>query len=239
MDKEHQIADMLLRATCEFQGESMRFRELTRDEYRKAESNEENILRIRVDGLIAHLAAFLTSKIESTDDKISYQVGLASSFVRTHFLAMGCVLDGDLIEAVVLTRKQLESLARLHEIDSKPLNRLFKKTPNISNVLQGESGRLYGELSEVAHFSTPRVTELLHVVERGGLVGPSLHPRYNKKSHACSDMEYFVAIYFCGWFVEKIDEWYPDSELTEERVILSEAILLALDCGVLRKPHDK
>ena len=216
----------------------MRTREFTRDEYRKAESNEENILRIRVDGLIAHLASFLTSKIESTDDKISYQIGLISSFVRTHFLTMDCVLDGDLIEAVVLTRKQLESLARLHEIDSKPLNRLFKKTPNISNVLQGESGRLYRELSEVAHFSTPRVSELLHVVDKGEMVGPSLHPRYNKQSHACSDMEYFVAIYFCGWFVEKLDEWYPDSDLTDERDILGEAIMLALNCGVLRKPND-
>lgn len=231
-------ADMLLRATCDLQGDSFAAREIAREAFRSQESEEENILRILVDGLIAHLAKSLGEMIAESDDKSSYQIGLSSSFIRTHYLVMDCVLNGDLIEAVVLSRKQLESLARLHEIDAKPLNKLFHKTPNISNVLRGESGRMYGHMSEVAHFSTPRVAELLHIVEDGQMVGPSLHPQYTEQSHACSDMEYFVAIYFAGWFVEKLAEWYPSNDYSADKNLLGEAILVALKCGVLRAPED-
>lgn len=234
----HDQVEMLLGATCALQGDALAAREIAREIFRSKESNEENILRILVDGLIANLATSLGEMITAADEKTSYQIGLSSSFVRTHYLVMDCVLNGDLVEAVVLSRKQLESLARLHEIDAKPLNQLFKKTPNISNVLRGESGRMYGHMSEVAHFSTPRVAELLHIVEDGRMVGPSLQPRYTEQSHACSDMEYFVAIYFAGWFVEKLTEWYPSNDYSSDKILLGEAILVALDCGVLRAPED-
>lgn len=53
----------LLPAACDFQGESMRAREIARDAYREAETNEENVLRISIDGLVAQLARNMTSKI--------------------------------------------------------------------------------------------------------------------------------------------------------------------------------
>ena len=237
MDNLDQI-NMLLSAACDLQGDSLTARETARDKFRDEESNEENILRILIDGLLAHLAKDLGEIIHETNEHISYQIGLSNSFIRTHFLVMDCVLNGDLIEAIVLCRKQLESLARMHEVDSKPLAKLFKKTPNISNVLKGESGRMYGAMSEVAHFSTPRVAELLHVIEKGQMIGPSLHPRYSERSHACSDMEHFVAVHFAFWFIEKLDDWYPANDYTEEKHLLTQAFSLALKCGVLRIADD-
>lgn len=224
----------LLGAACHWRGDSLTARATARATFLEKESNEENILRILVDGLIAHLAKGLTELISRTDKKISYQIGLSSSFIRTHYLVIDCVFNGDLIEAIVLSRKQLEILARLHEIDAKPLNKLFKKTPDISNILQGESGRMYGDMSEVAHFSTPRVAELLHIFDNGQMIGPSLRPQYTEQSHACSDMEYFVAIYFAGFFIEKLTEWYPSNDYSEEKYLLGAAILVALKSGVLR-----
>jgi hypothetical protein len=225
---------MLLQAACDFQAESIKSREETRKLFRENESSNENILRIFLDGLLAHLSQKLSEKIDTTDEKISYQIGLSSSFIRTHFSAINFVLDGDLIESTILCRKQLESLARMHEIDSKPLTRLNKKTPNISNVLKGSSGRMYGIMSEVAHFSTPRVSDLLNIIENGEMIGPSIYPKYNTQSHACSDMVYFVAIYFSYWFLAKLEDWYPTTDLSEEKTILEIATKVALECDVIR-----
>lgn len=229
---------ILLQAACNFQAESIKSREEARKLFRKNESSNENILRILFDGLLAQLSQKLSEKIDTTDEKKSYQLGLSSSFIRTHFSAINFVLDGDLIESVILCRKQLESLARMHEIDSKPLTKLNKKTPNISNVLKGSSGRLYGIMSEVAHFSTPRVSDLLNIIENGKLIGPSIYPKYNKQSHACSDMIYFVTIYFSYWFLKKLEEWYPTTDLIEENKILDTATKVALTCDVIRFPDE-
>jgi hypothetical protein len=237
MKKEQ--AEKLLSAACEFQGKSHEAREACRNKYRRIESNEHNILRILVDGQIGLFAEDLTRKVETVTTSVSYQIGLSASFIRTHFLVGDFILDGDLVEAIVLTRKQLESLSRLHELDSKPLEKLAGKVPNIKNVLKGEAGRMYGDLSEVAHFSTPRVGELLHVVERGDLIGPSLLPVHNEQSGACMDMAHFVAVYFIAWMVEKLPCWYPDFDNSERKELLGMTLLTAVDIGVLCIPKEE
>jgi len=230
-------AEKLLRAACEFQGKGKAAREKCREEYRRKETNEENILRVLIDDQIGLLAEKVTKKVGATNPAISYQIGVSASFIRTHFLISDFILNGDLVEAIVLTCKQLESLARLHELDSKPLLKLAGKVPNIQNILKGPAGRMYGDLSEVAHVSTPRVAELLHVVERGELVGPSLLPVYAERSGACFDMSCFVAVYFIAWLVEKLPAWYPGYDNTEDIQLLGQSVMVALDCGVLRKPE--
>src|SRR5436190_19386144 len=105
---QHEQAEQLLRAACEFQGREMQAREMCRDEYRDNETNEENVLRIRIDGQIGLLAEQVTKKVETVSPTISYQIGLCASFIRTHFLISDFSLDGHLLEAIVLSRKQLE-----------------------------------------------------------------------------------------------------------------------------------
>jgi hypothetical protein len=96
---------------------------------------------------------------------------------------------------------------------------------------------MYGDLSEVAHFSTARVAELLHVFERGELTGPSLLPVYSERSGACMDMDHFVSVYFIAWMVEKLPAWYPGFNNEERKELLGRAVVLALEVGVLRKPE--
>ena len=230
--------DKLMRAACEFQGWSMKAREECREKFRRVEPNENNILRILIDGQIGLLAEDVRRRVETVTPAISYQIGLSASYIRSHFLVSDLILNGDLVEAIVLIRKQLESLARLHELDSKPLQRLIGKVPNIQKVLKGPAGRMYGDLSEVAHFSTPRVAELMHVFERGELTGPSLLPVYSERSGACMDMNHFISVYFIAWMVEKLPTWYPGFENEERKTLLGETVMVALSAGVLRKPEE-
>jgi hypothetical protein len=227
-------AETLLIAACEFQGRSNESREICRDQYIKNEKTEESSLRIIIDGQIGLLTNKIQQKIENATLETSYQIGLSSSFIRTHFLATDAFMNGDLVESIVLIRKQLESLARLHELDCKPLQKLVGKVPNIKNVLKGESARMYGSLSEVAHFSSPRVAELLHVVESGDLIGPSLIPIFNERCFACLDMNCFISLYFLFWLVEKLPVWYPGYDNSKELRLATAGIELALNTGVIR-----
>lgn len=231
-------ADKLLRAACEFQGRSLAARELCREEFRRTEPEQNNVLRILIDGQIGLIAGRVTQKVQATNPAISYQISVAASFIRTHFLVSDFILNGDLVEAITLIRKQLESLTRLHELDSEPLLKLSGKVPNIKNF-QGAAARMYGDLSEVAHFSTSRVGELLHVVERGELIGPSLLPAFTERSFACFDMVHFVAVYFIAWVVEKLPAWYPGYDNNEDQSLLAKTFILATDAGVLRLPEDR
>jgi len=124
-------AEALLIAACEFQGKSAGYREMCRDQYIRAEKPEENSLRIIIDGQIGLLTKITQQKIENVSPEISYQISLLSSFIRTHFLSTDAFMNGDLVESIVLIRKQLESVARLHELDNKPLQKLAGKVPNI------------------------------------------------------------------------------------------------------------
>jgi hypothetical protein len=225
--------ERLVQAACNFQGMSLEAREICREKYRLEESEGENILRLFIDGQIGLFVERMINKVDSTSPEISYQIGVTTSFIRTHFLICDFILNGDLVEAIVLIRKQLESLARLHELDSTPWQKLTGKVPNIKNILKGTSGRMYGNLSEVAHFSTPRVAELLHVIEDGELLGPSLLPQYSKESGACFDMNCFVAIYFIAWLVEKLPKWYLGYDNTEDKHTLVNITLLAVNLGVI------
>jgi len=222
-----------LPAACEFQAKSMKAREVARDEYLKTETEEENTLRICIDGLVAQLASNMVNKIEETDEKVSYQIALVTSYVRTHFIINDMIMDGDIVEATTLIRKQLESLTRMHECDSKPLLKLMKKTPNVINCFKMPGKKTYPHLSEVAHFATPRVGNLLHVVEDGELVGPSLHPQYVEAAHGCFDLQALVTIYFLFWFIDKQEAWYPEIDKNENMTLLYSTFQIALDSGVI------
>jgi hypothetical protein len=231
-----QQADRLLRTACNFQGMAIQAREKCRDEFRLAEREDDNTLRILVDGQIAALVPTLSNPIPNVNPSLSYQVGLVTSYTRTHFLVTDLILNGDLIEAVTLIRKQLESLARLHELDHKPLDRLQGVTPNVGMFFRHGGGAIYGHLSEVAHFSRPRVSELMHVIQDGERTGPSLYPTFTEYSFACLDMHHFVSIYFLVWITEKLKELYPGIDVRESLTLLKQTIVFAKSIGVIRFP---
>jgi hypothetical protein len=227
-------AELLLEAACNFQGRGIQAREECREMFRRKEREDDNTLRILVDGQIAALETVLSKPIQNVDKALSYQIGLVTSYTRTHFLVTDFILNGDLIEAITLIRKQLESLARLHELDHRPLDKLQGVTPNVGMFFRHGGGEMYGRLSEVAHFSKPRVSELMHVIQDGERIGPSLHPVFSEHSFACLDMHHFVAIYFLVWIVDKLKEWYPATDGRETLAILMQTIVFAKAIGVIR-----
>lgn len=235
-DSTVKAAEGPLAAACEFQGLAIQAREKCREEFRRSEREVDNNLRISVDGQIAALVATLSRRFAKVDETISYQIGITASFARTHFIVTDLILNGDLVEAITLIRKQLESLARLHELDSKPLEKLHGRTPNIGILFRNGGGEFYGHLSEVAHFSKPRVAELMRVIQAGERISPSLLPEFTDHSFACLDMNHFVAIYFLGWITEKLSEWYLDADYAGERRLFSMTLAYAEKIGVIRFP---
>lgn len=235
-----EIIEEIMRNACEYQGKCFEARDQVRKYYKTQEKEGENTLRIFIDGLMAKIAQEQASKkIENTNDKISYQISLFTSFIRTHYLINDLFMQGDIIEAITLIRKQFESLTRLNEIDSKPLLKLHKKTPNVCNIFKKAGKLIYPRLSEVAHFGTPEVGEFLSIIEDGDLLGPSLIPTYHEYSLACLDLNCFMAIHFLYWLIEKQKEYYEDFDGEEEQIILAHITKLAFDLGVIRVPEEK
>ena len=227
----------LLKNTVKFQSDLIKARTKSNEDYRSEESNLHNIFRITLDGLIVRCVKQFSNKIENTDEKISYQISLIVSFVRTHFLINDMILEGDLIEAYTLMRKNLESLTRLNEIDQKPLRKLLRKTPNVINVL-GKAGKtLYPTLSEIAHFGTPKVGNLLSVDSHDdGRIGPSLFPKYNQHSKSCYDRHAFISInftFFLMQFLIKIFEDKYDSKNDHSTFYIM--IKISEDIGMIEK----
>jgi|APLak6261669087_1056070.scaffolds.fasta_scaffold11999_1 hypothetical protein len=225
----------LLKEACEFQGLSMQSRESTSVEYRKKETDAESYIRVVIDGLMVRLAQNMKEKIKDTNEKISYQISLSASYVRTHFIINDMILHGDLVEANTLIRKQLESLTRLHELDAKPLQNLTRKTPNVINTFKKMGKQAYPHLSEIAHFASPKAGELLHVMEKeGDLIGPSMIPVYTDAAHGCFDMQALVSFYFLFWFIGKQREFYEAFGGEAEEKLLLSAFKTAIEADVIR-----
>ena len=222
----------------EFAGALEAAREKCRQQYRVAEPEPRNRLRICIDGLMALLANSVRMPIATVTESSSYQITLSASFIRTHFLACDMIMNGDVVEAFVLIRKQLESLARLNELDSKPFAKFHGKTPNIQNALKGGAGRIYGDLSEISHFATPRVAEFLNVIERGEATGPSIPNVFSERAIACMDICHFITLYFEMWMVDKLKEWYPDRDYKNIGILLGLAISTALEAEVIKENEN-
>src|SRR5688500_9443468 len=112
-------SEILLTKACDGIANFTRHREASNKEFRKNEKEEYNVLRITIDGILMWISEEFANKMDSTTPNISYQISLSISFIRTHYLIMDMILEGDLTEALTLERKQLEKLTRLNELDDK------------------------------------------------------------------------------------------------------------------------
>jgi len=233
------FTELLMKNACDFQAMSDRARKIARIKFRGKETEVENTIRISIDGFIASLIKETENKIDIVDEKISFKLVLISSYVRTHFIINDFLLNGDLVEASVLMRKQLESVARLNEIDSKSLERLLGKTPNVKNILKGESGKIYGLLSEIAHSSSHRIGELLSIVEDGEKVGVSNLPTYSKHAHSGWDINIFVSFYFVFHLLECVSTWYPKQDFSKYSDSLFSTFVLAVKNGTIGIPDKE
>src|SRR4051812_21778446 len=95
-------SERILRAAVDFGAMSAGARERCREQYREKEGEADNVLRILVDGQVATLAVAMTVKMDSPSPATSYQIGVSTSFIRTHFIVGDLIMNGDLVEALTL-----------------------------------------------------------------------------------------------------------------------------------------
>jgi len=190
--------------------------------FKQNEPNKLSDLRCCLDGVIASIYNEINEPIKKISNAIEYQLSVSASFVKTHFLLNTLILEGNLIEAFVLLRKQLESLARLEELNSKPLNLLEKTTPNIKSAVVGQAGKLYGALSEIAHFSCFKINNLLSIVPKSDHSEINIFSKYSENSLNCMKLRLYLGLSFTRWMVKKMPDWYPNREwnVMEERLKL-------------------
>lgn len=232
------LAETFLTAALNFQAQSLKARDACSKEYRSKEPIEQNTLRILIDGQIASLAQRFSNQTTVTDQKISYQLSIFTSYVRSHFVINDLILGGDVIEALTVIRRQIEALARLNEIDSKPLQTLLGRTPNVGNVLGKGSGPLYGYISGIAHSASLDVSKLLGVIDDNERVGTSITPVFSDSLGAAFEVHWFFSLYFLVWVIEKFAVWYPGYDNSDDKSLLERTFLLALQAGVLRYPPE-
>ena len=227
--------ERIVNAACEFQAMASEARLKSSEAFRRSEQSRDVSLRVLIDGQIASLAMLVTRPVAETNAVTSYQLSLSASYIRSHYIITDLLLNGDLLEALVLMRKQLETLARISEVSKIDLSKLEGKVPNVKNVLPLGAGRVYGDLSEVAHFSRPEVGELLDVHKSGELVGPTLLPAFSERSRGCMDLNSYLSINFVAWLTQQVAVWYPKYDVSPDVEALRSMVDLALSTGVIRK----
>ena len=239
MDAE--LVEKLALIAVDFQGLSEKSRAETRETFKEQESNGISAIRLVLDGQIARLFLRFREKIENSNEKISYQLSLSASFIRTHFLINDLIISGDIIEALVLIRKQLENFTRLIELDETPLAKLSRKTPNVFNTLKNMGKSLYKELSEVAHFGTPRVGELINLEDiEKGKSGPSIFPVFSNRLNDVYKKHSFISIYFVFWIINFLKEIYKtDYNSSNDEMIIIEIFHLAKKEGIIIELEDE
>lgn len=224
----------ILDAFLKFEERHTETRKIVNAKFLENEPELHYIFRKTLDGFLVLVMENLFGKYEDASEKFTYQLNLTVSYIRTHFVINNLILDGDLIEAYTLIRKQFEKYTRLNELDNKPIEKLRGKTPNVINLFGNAGKEIYPELSEVAHFGHPRVSEFLSIETEDGKKGPSIFPTYKESAITCYDRSAFVAFYFSAWlidFVEENNSKYDRKKDIETFLILEK---MALDCNIIR-----
>jgi hypothetical protein len=81
--------------------------------------------------IVAELALFLSEKDLRTLPEGLQRGDLIVSYCRSQFIVADLIVQGELIDAVVLLPKQLELVARLWELMERDPRELLRRTPNV------------------------------------------------------------------------------------------------------------
>lgn len=112
--------------------------------------------------------------IENPPKDISYQFALLANLIRLVDSTYEILRSGLYVGAAALIRQSLEMNARLAEIQGST-NWSDGKTPNVSNLPLGVA-RLYGELSDISHFSKQEIGTISEVEISDGIKAQSICP---------------------------------------------------------------
>jgi len=131
----------------------------------------------QIPGVFGRMTTYFTAfsrrmdSLEVNNELLQYKLLLAVSFMRTHICACEHIFHSENIEATTLLRKQLELIARMHEVEVKDLAKIYDKVPNIS--FARPLNVLYGQMSKVAHNADMGSLDML-----GYLMDDEKHKRF-------------------------------------------------------------
>jgi hypothetical protein len=167
------------------------------------ESDPGAVERIGLAGeIIASLALSLSGHDLTQISEGLYIGDLVVSFCRTHFIVAQHVLQVELIEAKTLLRKQLELLARLHEI-SKGLH--SAKTPHVKH-LPYRIRILYDDYSGTAHSSKPDHMILLGRTHEDANTYTPLYPMFDRNACVAGQHLCLISLEFCDYLTRLYEE---------------------------------
>lgn len=139
-----------------------------------------------------------------------YLVGLSASFLRTQLTVVDLAEQSEVQDGATLLRKNLETVARMLELEKEtdPAT-LFRRPPNVG-VLRGDAKKLYGGYSEIAHSAHPRTSQLLGGPEDGRVGLVSMHPKYSEHTLVLVTNAFVVFGEFYVWADETLPNIAPE-----------------------------
>lgn len=175
------------------------FRRIAQNDFLKFNSNANDLVAISGE-LVSSIALFHSGKC-IRDIKNGLYIGdLIVSFCRSHFISSDLILGGELVEASVILRKQMELIARLNEcMENVDIESLIKRTPNVKH-LKTNIKRMYADYSEIAHSASPNSISILGRIEHEGNTFTPVYPIFDENSYvALQHMTLLVFEFYLSW----------------------------------------
>lgn len=174
--------------------------------------------------IVANLT-FQTCKMNFSKVKNGeYVTDLIVSFCRSHFIAMDQILGGELIEAAVIIRKQVELLSRLNELmNDIEIANLEKRTPNLKH-LKTDLKKLYNDYSEVAHSSAQKPLQLLGRIKKDINTYTPVYPEFQENSYITLQHLSMTVFEYYVWFETFFQKEEIEFEKTNNLELIHKAI---------------
>jgi hypothetical protein len=149
--------------------------------------------------MVAQAALFFSRKDLSGVPSGTYIGDLLVSFCRSHFVCVDLITQGELIDASVIIRKQMELLSRLHELRAgRDIESLIGKTPNVRHLLLALR-MMYGKYSEIAHSSHPDSLRLLGQITTEERCCTPFYPVFDQSAYQALAHVGFLVVEFSLW----------------------------------------
>lgn len=155
------------------------FRRVAQNDFLRFNPNANDIVAISGE-IVSSIILFYSGKCIRNITNGLYIGDLIVSFCRSHFISTDLILGGELVEASVILRKQMELIARLNEcMENVDIESLIKRTPNVKH-LKTTIKRMYADYSEIAHSASPNSISILGRIEHEGKILPPCIPFLTK-----------------------------------------------------------
>ncbi|MFQ2329830.1 hypothetical protein ACK32Q_10075 [Aeromonas dhakensis] len=170
--------------------------------------------------LVANLTLFVSGKNFRDIENGLYVADLMISFCRSHFIAIDLIFAGELVEAALIIRKQMELIARLNQLsEGLDIETIIRKTPNMKHF-KGSIKRLYSEYSEISHSASPKVMQLLGRIDMGEGMYTPLYPEFHENGYAAMQHLILVVVEYYRWCATFLAKNFTDYDAAHHSSLL-------------------